>query len=109
MNVDARINLNLSQRLVMTPMLQQAIKLLQMSRLELVDLVKQEMLENPVLEDLEEGLVDNGIGEQFERQDTRNNRRVPRIFSIKNRCRRATSVVPILSMKTSDSINTNLL
>lgn len=69
MNVDARINLNLSQRLVMTPMLQQAIKLLQMSRLELVDLVQQEMLENPVLEDLEEGLVDNGIGEQFERQD----------------------------------------
>lgn len=55
MNVDARINLNLSQRLVMTPMLQQAIKLLQMSRLELVDLVKQEMLENPVLEELEEG------------------------------------------------------
>ena len=57
MNVDAsaRINLNLSQRLVMTPMLQQAIKLLQMSRLELVDLVKQEMLENPVLEELEDG------------------------------------------------------
>ena len=54
MNVDARINLNLSQRLVMTPMLQQAIKLLQMSRLELVDLVKQEMMENPVLDELEE-------------------------------------------------------
>ncbi|GAK57116.1 RNA polymerase, sigma 54 subunit, RpoN [Candidatus Vecturithrix granuli] len=64
MNVDARINLNLSQRLVMTPMLQQAIKLLQMSRLELVDLVKQEMLENPVLEELEEGLES-----QPERQD----------------------------------------
>jgi RNA polymerase sigma-54 factor len=55
MNVDARINLNMSQRLVMTPMLQQAIKLLQMSRLELVDMVKQEMLENPVLDELEEG------------------------------------------------------
>ncbi len=54
MNVDHRINLNVSQRLVMTPMLQQAIKLLQMSRLELVDLVQQEMLENPVLEELEE-------------------------------------------------------
>ena len=55
MNVDARINLNMSQRLVMTPMLQQAIKLLQMSRLELVDMVKQEMLENPVLDEIEEG------------------------------------------------------
>ncbi|GAK52749.1 RNA polymerase, sigma 54 subunit, RpoN [Candidatus Moduliflexus flocculans] len=62
MNVDTRINLNLSQRLVMTPMLQQAIKLLQMSRLELVDLVKQEMLENPVLEELE----DNAENEQQE-------------------------------------------
>lgn len=55
MNVDIQINLSMSQRLVMTPMLQQAIKLLQMSRLELVDLVKQEMLENPVLDEIEEG------------------------------------------------------
>ncbi|MBD3308516.1 RNA polymerase factor sigma-54 [candidate division KSB3 bacterium] len=54
MNVDTRMNLNLSQRLVMTPMLQQAIRLLQMSRLELVDLVKQEMLENPVLDEVED-------------------------------------------------------
>lgn len=54
MNVDARLTLNMSQRLVMTPMLQQAIKLLQMSRLELVDLVKQEMLENPVLDELDD-------------------------------------------------------
>ncbi|MCP4397357.1 MAG: RNA polymerase factor sigma-54 [bacterium] len=53
MNVN--INLNMSQRLVMTPMLQQAIKLLQMSRLELVGMVKQEMLENPVLDELEDG------------------------------------------------------
>jgi RNA polymerase sigma-54 factor len=35
----------------MTPQLQQAIKLLQLSQLELVDLVREEMLENPVLED----------------------------------------------------------
>ena len=59
MNVDARINLNMSQRLVMTPMLQQAIKLLQMSRIELVDLVRQEMLENPVLDEVEESLESN--------------------------------------------------
>lgn len=54
MNVEARMQLTMSQRLVMTPMLQQAIKLLQMSRLELVDLVKQELLENPVLDEFEE-------------------------------------------------------
>jgi RNA polymerase sigma-54 factor len=54
MNVDARLQLSMSQKLVMTPMLQQAIKLLQMSRLELVDLVKQELLENPVLDEVDE-------------------------------------------------------
>ncbi len=55
MNVDTRIHLSMSQRLVMTPMLQQAIKLLQVTRLELIDLMKQEMLENPVLDEIEEG------------------------------------------------------
>ena len=35
----------------MTPQLQQAIKLLQLSRMELVDLVREEMMENPILED----------------------------------------------------------
>jgi RNA polymerase sigma-54 factor len=46
--------LRLTQQLVMTPQLQQAIKLLQMSRMELVDLVREEMLENPMLEDVAE-------------------------------------------------------
>ena len=44
----------LSQQLVMTPQLQQAIKLLQMSRMELVESVREEMLENPILEDATE-------------------------------------------------------
>ncbi|MCP4683589.1 MAG: RNA polymerase factor sigma-54 [Desulfobacterales bacterium] len=43
--------LNLTQQLIMTPQLQQAIKLLQLSRLELLDTVSQEMEENPVLEE----------------------------------------------------------
>lgn len=47
--------LRLSQHLVMTPQLQQAIKLLQMSRMELSELVQEELLENPVLEDTLEG------------------------------------------------------
>src|SRR5918996_4925963 len=41
----------LAQQLVMTPQLQQAIKLLQLSRLELEDLISQELQENPALEE----------------------------------------------------------
>jgi len=40
-----------TQKLVMTPKLQQAIKILQMPRLELIQYVSQELVENPVLED----------------------------------------------------------
>ncbi len=53
MALEQRLNLRLSQKLVMTQSLQQAIKLLQMSRLELVDSVQQELLENPMLEEAE--------------------------------------------------------
>ena len=51
MAMEMRQELRLSQQLVMTPQLQQAIKLLQLSRLELADMVHDEMLENPILED----------------------------------------------------------
>jgi RNA polymerase sigma-54 factor len=51
MALEIRQQLKMSQQLVMTPQLQQAIKLLQLSRLELVDLVRQELEENPVLEE----------------------------------------------------------
>jgi len=51
MALEIRQQLKLSQQLVMTPQLQQAIKLLQLSRLELVDLVQQELEENPILEE----------------------------------------------------------
>ena len=44
----------LVQQLVITPQLQQAIRLLQLTRLELVDLISQEMKENPLLEEAEE-------------------------------------------------------
>jgi RNA polymerase sigma-54 factor len=45
--------MNLSQNLVITPQLQQAIKLLQMSRLELESAVRSELEENPILEEAE--------------------------------------------------------
>jgi RNA polymerase sigma-54 factor len=54
MALEQKLNLRLSQRLVMTPSLQQAIKLLQMSRLELQEVLNQEIVENPILEDQEE-------------------------------------------------------
>jgi RNA polymerase sigma-54 factor len=49
--LEQKLSLKLSQRLVMTPTLQQAIKLLQMTRLELQDVVNQELVSNPVLEE----------------------------------------------------------
>jgi len=55
MALEQRLSLKLSQRLVMTQSLQQAIKLLQMSRIELVETVQQELLENPILEETPEG------------------------------------------------------
>ncbi|MEK6606607.1 MAG: RNA polymerase factor sigma-54 [Myxococcota bacterium] len=54
MAMEIKQQLRLSQQLVMTPQLQQAIKLLQLSRMELVDTVRQELTENPLLEDITE-------------------------------------------------------
>ncbi len=51
MALELRQQLKLSQQLIMTPQLQQAIKLLQLSRLELVETVQRELLENPFLEE----------------------------------------------------------
>lgn len=49
---DLKLNFRLSQQLVMTPQLQQAIKLLQLSRIELQQTINSELLENPVLEEV---------------------------------------------------------
>jgi RNA polymerase sigma-54 factor len=53
---EQRQSLKLSQQLIMTPQLQLAIRLLQQSRQELVDTVREEIQSNPVLED--SGMVD---------------------------------------------------
>lgn len=45
------LNLKLQQQLVMTPQLQQAIRLLQLSRMELLDAINAEMEQNPALEE----------------------------------------------------------
>ena len=51
MQITQNLKLKQSQSLVMTPQLQQAIKLLQLTNLELCDLVNKELEENPFLED----------------------------------------------------------
>ena len=51
MALEVKQTVRMAQQLVVTPQLQQAIKLLQLSRVELVDLVQKELLENPVLEE----------------------------------------------------------
>jgi RNA polymerase sigma-54 factor len=52
MALQQRLQTRLSQKLILTPSLQQAIKLLPMTTLELVDLLTQEVVENPMLEEV---------------------------------------------------------
>jgi RNA polymerase sigma-54 factor len=78
MSMEIKQHLKLSQQLVMTPQLQQAIKLLQLSRVELVDMVRDELLENPVLEDavdvsaeqLKPGAADAQVGDGAREAET---------------------------------------
>lgn len=83
MALELRQQLKLSQQLVMTPQLQQAIRLLQLSRLELVETVQQELLENPFLEEgMDEGAAssaseassrkDESAPEAYDRELSRN-------------------------------------
>ncbi|MFC1824803.1 RNA polymerase factor sigma-54 [Thermodesulfobacteriota bacterium] len=67
MALQLKQSLSLTQQLIMTPQLQQAIKLLQQSRLELLETINQEMETNPMLEespqdeaDDEKGMEDGG-------------------------------------------------
>src|SRR6266496_350013 len=50
--MSVRLTTSLSQRLVLTPQLRQRIEMLQMTSLELTDLIQQQMNENPVLEEV---------------------------------------------------------
>ncbi|MCP4241953.1 MAG: RNA polymerase sigma-54 factor, partial [bacterium] len=71
MPLELKQQMKLSQQLVMTPQLQQAIKLLQLSRLELVDMVQQELEENPVLEEASESEGDESGTSDIEMPDER--------------------------------------
>ena len=67
MALELRQQLRLTQQLIMTPQLQMAIKLLQLSRLELLDTIRQELEENPTLEeDVQEVAPEEQSAEQSE-------------------------------------------
>jgi RNA polymerase sigma-54 factor len=52
MGIQQKLHARLVQKLILTPSLQQAIKLLPMTTLELAELLNQEMVENPLLEEV---------------------------------------------------------
>src|SRR6185369_17063999 len=52
MGIHQKLHARLVQKLILTPSLQQAIKLLPMTTLELAELLNQEMVENPLLEEV---------------------------------------------------------
>ena len=58
MDMKIGLSIGLQQRLVMTPKLQQALKLLQMPTLELQQVLKQEVLQNPLLEEVDDADMD---------------------------------------------------
>lgn len=65
MTMELRQSVVLAQQLLMTPQMQQAIKLLQLSRLELLDTIHQEIENNPVLEEqMAEEEEDTGIEDE---------------------------------------------
>jgi len=51
-----RLSLKVSQRQILTPVLVQMVSVLALNKLELADMINTEMVENPVLEELEDNV-----------------------------------------------------
>ncbi|MCD4805370.1 MAG: RNA polymerase factor sigma-54 [Desulfobacterales bacterium] len=66
MALELRQQLKLTQQLIMTPQLQLSIKLLQLSRLELVEAIRQELEENPALEEVQDFADEESRADQSE-------------------------------------------
>ncbi|MBN2564545.1 MAG: RNA polymerase factor sigma-54 [Candidatus Eisenbacteria bacterium] len=71
MDLKPRLHMKMQQQLVMTPRLQMALKILQVSTLELEQFLKQELLQNPLLDRVEEeeSELDKSDGEQDAREE----------------------------------------
>jgi RNA polymerase sigma-54 factor len=59
-SISQRLDLRHSQNLVMTPQLQQAIKLLQLNNVELAEFIEEEIAQNPLLERVETEAKEDG-------------------------------------------------
>jgi RNA polymerase sigma-54 factor len=66
MALELRQQLKLTQQLIMTPQLHMAIKLLQLSRLEMLETIRQELEENPALEEVQDSAADENLPDQPE-------------------------------------------
>ena len=65
-----RLNVKLSQRQILTPGLVQMVSVLALNKLELKDMINAEMVENPVLEELEDSIpMLDDVGRQEEERD----------------------------------------
>src|SRR5438309_8435524 len=69
-----RLTHQLQQKMVLTPQLRQRIEMLQMTSLELADLVEQEMVTNPILEEVQPGdemqeIADNILDQNSDGRD----------------------------------------
>lgn len=73
MAIELRQQLKLAQQLVMTPQLQMAIKLLQLSRVELLDTIQQELVENPTLEESQDASSDDPTEVALEQKEVESN------------------------------------
>jgi len=70
MALELKQSIKMSQRLIMTPQLQQAIKLLQLSRLELCQTINQEMEINPLLEEVSGDDVEEKLQEEEKKEES---------------------------------------
>ncbi len=77
MSLSQRLDLRQSQQLVMTPQLQQAIKLLQMSSQELGAYVEDELEKNPLLERADDSFAEHSASTQAEQEITGNASEAP--------------------------------
>lgn len=64
MEMKTGLQMKMGTRLVMTPKLQQALKLLQVPTLELEQILKQEMMQNPMLEEIDVGDEDEETSDE---------------------------------------------
>jgi RNA polymerase sigma-54 factor len=69
------LSARLSQRLILTPSLQQAIKLLPLTTLELAEVLEQEVMENPLLEEVpaQETMSVDEVAQQEAREEAEKN------------------------------------